>query len=74
MKIRSSIIILILCVCRFCIAAETEPAKYAIKAGKILTMAPIEDSTKSNRVINHGIILIGSGKIEALGPASGIMV
>ena len=73
MKIRSSIIILILCVCQFCIAAA-EPAKYAIKAGKILTMAPVEDSTSSNRVINHGIILVGSGKIEALGPASGIKV
>ena len=74
MKIRSSIIILILCVFQFCIATATEPAKYAIKAGKILTMAPLEDSTNSNRVINHGIILVSSGKIEALGPASSIKV
>lgn len=49
-------------------------AKYAIKAGKILTMAPVEDSTNSNHVINHGIILVSSGKIEALGPASSIKV
>lgn len=49
-------------------------AKYAIKAGKILTMAPVEDSTNGNRVINHGIILVSSGKIEALGPASSIKV
>ena len=74
MKIRSSNIILILCVFQFCIATATEPAKYAIKAGKILTMAPLEDSTNSNRVINHGIILVSSGKIEALGPASSIKV
>jgi imidazolonepropionase-like amidohydrolase len=74
MKIRSSIIILILCVFQFCIATATEPAKYAIKAGKILTMAPVEDSTNSNRVINHGIILVSNGKIEALGPASSIKV
>jgi imidazolonepropionase-like amidohydrolase len=74
MKIRSSIIILILCVFQFCIATATEPAKYAIKAGKILTMAPFEDSTNSNRVINHGIILVSNGKIEALGPASSIKV
>jgi imidazolonepropionase-like amidohydrolase len=49
-------------------------AKYAIKAGKILTMAPVEDSTNGNHVINHGIILVSSGKIEALGPASSIKV
>jgi len=74
MKIRSSIIILILCVCRFCIATATESAKYSINAGKILTMAPVEDSANNNRVINHGIILVSSGKIESLGPASGIEV
>ncbi len=49
-------------------------AKYAIKAGKILTMAPLEDSTNSNRIINHGIIFVSSGKIEALGPSSSIKV
>ncbi|MHC4560840.1 MAG: hypothetical protein ACYS80_26460, partial [Planctomycetota bacterium] len=49
--------------------AEEEPApvKYAIKAGKILTMAPVEDSTGNTRVINQGIVLVSSGKIEALG-------
>ena len=30
---------------------ELVSPKYAIKAGKILTMAPIEDSTENNRVI-----------------------
>ncbi len=53
---------------------ESVSPKYAIKAGKILTMAPVEDSTNSDRVINHGIILVGNGKIEALGPASSIQV
>ncbi len=53
---------------------ESVSLKYAIKAGKILTMAPVEDSTNSNSVINHGIILVSNGKIEALGPASSIKV
>ena len=51
---------------------ETVSAKYAIKAGKILTMTPAEESATSESVINHGIILISDGKIEALGPASSI--
>jgi imidazolonepropionase-like amidohydrolase len=51
---------------------ESIPVKYAIKAGKILTMAPAEGSDTSGRVINHGIILVGNEKIEALGPASDI--
>ncbi len=53
---------------------ESVSPRYAIKAGKILTMAPVEDSTNSNSVINHGIILVSNGKIEALGPASSIQV
>ena len=53
---------------------ELVSPKYAIKAGKILTMAPIEDSTENNRVINHGIILVSNGKIKALGPASSIQI
>jgi len=56
--------------------AENEPVspKYAIKAGKILTMAAVKDSANSNSVINHGIILVSNGKIEALGTASSIQV
>ena len=52
--------------------AEDKPtcAKYAIKAGKILTMAPGDNES----VINHGIILVGSGKIEALGPRSSVQI
>jgi imidazolonepropionase-like amidohydrolase len=50
--------------------AEDKPAstKYAIKAGKILTMAPADKSAADTVVINHGIILVSDGKIEALGP------
>ncbi|MHC4535178.1 MAG: amidohydrolase family protein [Planctomycetota bacterium] len=48
--------------------------KYAIRAGKILTMAPVEDSTKNNNIINHGIILISNGKIKAIGSASSIQI
>ncbi|MBA7476873.1 Imidazolonepropionase [subsurface metagenome] len=72
MKIRS--IILILCVFQFCITNAAEPAKYAIKAGKILTMMLAEGSDTSQCVIDHGIILVSNGKIEALGPASDIKV
>ncbi len=43
------------------------PPKYAIKAGKILTMAPADKSSADTVVINHGIILLSDGKIEALG-------
>jgi len=48
------------------------PAKYAIKAGKILTMASAEKSAVG--VINHGIILVSDGKIEAVGAESSIQV
>src|SRR4030065_2197759 len=50
------------------------PAKYAIKAGKILTMAPGREFVVGKGVINNGIILLGDGKIEALGPASSIQI
>ncbi len=70
MKIRSSITILILCFFQLCIATATEPTKYAIRLNKILTMTPAKGSDNSQRVIDHGIILISEGKIEALGPAS----
>jgi len=49
-------------------------ANYAIKAGKILTMQPVRQSGTGQGVINHGIILVSNGKIEALGPASEINV
>jgi len=56
--------------------ADDEPAgpKYAIKAGKILTMAPGEKFVTGKGVINNGVILINNEKIEALGPASNIQI
>lgn len=46
--------------------------RYAIRAGKILTMAP--RGADAARVINHGIILVSDGKIEAVGPVREITV
>jgi len=56
--------------------AKDEPAKpkYAVKAGKILTMAPGREFVVGKGVINNGIILISNEKIEALGPASSIQI
>ncbi len=60
------------------IIAGVAPAKteyrYAIRAGKILTMAPQSDGQKTPAVINHGIILISNGKIEAMGPKDKITI
>ena len=66
MKIHSSIIILILCVFQFCIATATEPAKYAIRAGKMLTV------TKGT--INHGIILVEDKVIKAVGTTGEVTI
>jgi imidazolonepropionase-like amidohydrolase len=74
MKIRLKILILMLIAFQFCVAKATEPTKYAIKGGKILTMALAEDSDTSDWIIDHGIILVSNGKIEALGPVSNIKV
>ncbi|MHC4545248.1 MAG: hypothetical protein ACYSYL_12115, partial [Planctomycetota bacterium] len=63
----SSIIILIIVGSVYAEDKPTPP-KYAIKAGKILTMAPADKSATDTIVINHGIILLSNGKIEALGP------
>jgi imidazolonepropionase-like amidohydrolase len=56
--------------------AQDEPVspKYAIKAGKILTMTPGKEFVVGEGVINNGVILIGSEKIEAIGPASSIRI
>ncbi|MHC4110662.1 MAG: amidohydrolase family protein [Planctomycetota bacterium] len=53
---------------------EPIPLKYAIKAGKILTMAPADKSAVDTVVINHGIILLSNGKIEALGTKADIEI
>ncbi len=54
----------ILCLFQFRIAIATEQAKYAIKAGKILTV------TKGT--INHGAILIDDGVITAVSQVSDV--
>jgi len=74
MKTGPKIVIIILCVLQFDAVTEGAPKPYAIRAGKILTMALAEDSDASRRVVNHGVILISKGKIEALGPASDITI
>jgi len=74
MKTGPRIVLIILCVLQFRAVAEGAPKPYAIMAGKILTMALAKDSDTSRRVINHGIILVSKGKIEAIGPASDITV
>jgi len=53
---------------------ESVSVRYAIKGGKILTMTPDKGFDADESVINHGVILVGSGKIEALGPESGIHI
>jgi hypothetical protein len=58
MKISLKIVIVILFVLQFGIVAGGAPKQYAIRAGKILTMALPKDSDSSRRVINHGIILL----------------
>jgi imidazolonepropionase-like amidohydrolase len=74
MKTAAKIVIIILCVFQYGAVTEAAPNRYAIKAGKILTMELSKGTDASRRVINHGVILVSKGKIEALGPASDIAV
>jgi len=48
--------------------------RYAIRAGKILTMAAQVRDQDTPRVVNHGIILISNGKIEAIGSQQDVNV
>jgi len=70
MKIRP--VILIVCVLCFRAMAACPRGPYAIRAGKILTMAEGSDTVPLS--INHGAILIEDGKIEAIGPADEIEI
>jgi len=74
MKTGLRIVLIILCVLQFGAVAEGAPKPYAIRAGKILTMTLAKDTDTSRRVINHGVILVSKGKIEALGPVSDVAV
>jgi imidazolonepropionase-like amidohydrolase len=57
-------VLVMLCFCRLCIAEVAGPTKYAIKAGKILTV------TKGT--IDHGVILIENGVIKAVADAADV--
>jgi imidazolonepropionase-like amidohydrolase len=50
--------------------ASDKTHRYAIRAGKIVTMAPRTQASRTLHVVNHAIILVSHGKIEALGPES----
>ncbi len=62
--VRLLIALVVLYFCRLCIAEASEPAKYAIKAGKILTV------TKGT--IDHGVILIEDGVFKAVARAADV--
>ena len=64
--IRLIAVLVMLCFCRLCVAEAAEPTKYAIKAGKILTV------TKGT--IDHGIILIEDGVIKTVANAADVDV
>ena len=49
-------------------------SRCAVKAGKIITMAATGEDRADVQVINHGVILINEGKIEAIGRAKDIDV
>ena len=66
MVVHLSILTVILCLLQLRTAIAAEPAKYAIKAGKILTV------TKGT--INHGAILIDDGVITAISQISDVDV
>lgn len=54
--------------------ASAQKPKYAIEAGKIVTMKSVGDDIRKVEVINHGVVLIRDGKIEALGRANDVTV
>jgi len=60
------ITIIFFSVFQLCFATGTEPARYAIKSGKILTV------TKGT--INHGVILVDDGVIKAVGTAAEVTI
>lgn len=76
MKKAISIFSVVLLVIIGSVYAEDKPTphKYAVRAGKILTMAPADKSDTDTIVINHGTILVSDGKIEALGPQANIEI
>ncbi|MDH4238341.1 MAG: amidohydrolase family protein [Phycisphaerae bacterium] len=57
-------VLVMLCFCRLCIAEVAGPTKYAIKAGKILTV--------TKETIDHGVILIENGVIKTVAKAADV--
>ncbi len=77
MKHRISTTSLVICLLMVGLSNAKDAARstrYAIKAGKILTMAPSEGFAVGKGVINNGIVLVSNEKVEALGPASSIQI
>ncbi len=48
--------------------------KYAIKAGKIVTMRFGDNDRGTPNVINHGVILVRDGRIEAIGATADVNI
>lgn len=53
---------------------QPDRTRYAIKAGKIVTMKPVADDSEAVEVINHGVILVSDAKIEAIGSTAEVNV
>jgi len=62
-----SIVAIVALTCGLLSADPASKSPCAIKAGKIITMKPVGDDARKVEVINHGVILIRDGKIEAVG-------
>lgn len=66
---RIGAVIWLLCIVQGYAQADSQPPRYAVRAGKILTMVRPGGQSKTPEVINHGIILVSDGRIEAIGSA-----
>jgi imidazolonepropionase-like amidohydrolase len=72
MKAQLAILILFSLVSEAC--AEGTAPGYAIRAGKIVTMRSVRGNEGVAEVINHGVVLISDGRIEAIGSATEVDV
>ena len=66
--------LVVLAVSRAAWGGQRPLPSYAIQAGKIVTMRSVAEDSEVVEVINHGIILISEGKIQAIGAARDIDV
>ena len=73
MKCTKTMLIGLLCLMVGSSTFGEEPApKYAVRAGKIVTMRRADSDSGTPSAINHGVILISDGRIEAIGPAADV--